>query len=195
MFYESYYSQHVRKCTKPFHDERAIRLARRGRIFTRVEHLQTRYVDVTPFDLQFISPYHFPNLKSFYSDMTLSGREFDRLRHPRLVELSLFLETVSLVRSITEHRFPKLEILEVDFRAREAQLGAMNPHSTLKRLTCAHVLLTANFFKSITKRYFPELKTIEIDSRLNVSGKVFFELQVHFSSIGIKLKNVSRRNM
>lgn len=195
MFYESYYCQHVNKCTKPFHDERAIRLARRGRIFTRVEHLQTRYADITPFDLQFISPYHFPNLKSFYSDMTLSAREFDRLRHPRLVELSVFLETISLVRAITEHRFPKLEVLEVDFRPREAQLGAMNPHSTLKRLICAQVLLTANFFNSITKRYFPELKIIEINSRLNVSGKVFSKLQVHFKSIGIKLISVSRRNI
>jgi len=194
MFYESYYCQHVKKCTKPFNDERAIRLARRGRIFTRVEHLQTRYVDITPFDLQFVSPYNFPKLKSFYSDMTLSRREFDRLRHPRLVELSVFLETISLARSITEQRFPKLEVLEVDFHARRAQLGAINPHSTLKRLICAQVLLDANFFKSITKKYFPELKSIEIDSRLNVSGKAFLELQVHFSSIGIKLKNVSRRN-
>lgn len=195
MFYESYYCQHVQKCTKPFNDERAIRLARRGRIFTKVEHLQTRYVDITPFDLQFVSPYHFPNLKSFYSDMTLSGREFERLRHSRLVGLSVFLETISLAGSITEHRFPKLEVLELDFRARGAQLGAMNPHSTLKRLICAKVLLDANFFKSITKRYFPELKSIEIDSRLNVSGRVFFELQVHFNSIGIKLKNVPRRNI
>jgi len=127
--------------------------------------------------------------------MTLSGREFERLRHPRLIELSVFFETTNLVGSITEQRFPKLEILEVVFRDRGDQLGAIKPLRTLKRLTCSKVQVDTNFFKSITKRYFPKLETIEIDSRKNVFGRVFLDRQAQLNSIGIVLKSVALRDV
>jgi len=192
-FYESYYCQHVNERTKPFNDERAIKLAKRGRRFTKVEHLQTRYVGITTYDLQFISPYHFPNLKSFFSDKALSENEFDRLRHPQLVELSVLLETPREARCITEQRFPKLQKLEIDFWERGAELGAINPHSTLKRLICPLVQVGASFFKSISRRRFPELELIEIDSSVLLSTRAFFDLQVQFRSIGINLKNIAGR--
>jgi len=195
LFYELYYCQHVNQRTTPFNDERAIRLAKRGRRFMMIEHLQTRYSGIRRADLQFISPYTFPRLKSFYSYKRLNGSELNKLRHPGLVQLSIILETQSLAQIISEQRFPRLELLAVDFRRRLPPLGAINPHSTLKKLTILKAKLEANFFKSVSRENFPKLQTIEIESRISVSDAEFLNLQRQFISIGIKLKNISIRSV
>jgi len=192
-FYETYYCQHINEDTKPFNDERAIKLARKGRRFTNIEHLQTRYVSITAADLQFISPYHFPSLKSFFSDRTVSEKRFARLRHPLLVKLSVLLEKPREARCITEQRFPNLQILDVDFRERGAELGAINPHRILKRLICPKVKLGANFFLSISRAHFPKLECIEMDSRVLSSNRAFIDLRTQFGLIGIRLENVTER--
>jgi len=194
LFYELYYYQRVHERTKPFKDERAIRLAKRGRRFMMVEHLQTHFDGISRSDLQFISPYNFPRLKSFYSYKRLNGSEFHRLRHPGLVRLSVILENPRLTQSITEQRFPKLEELDLDYRRRVPPLRAINPHSSLKKLTIFKSQLEANFLKSISREHFPELLSITIDSRMNVPIEEFLDLQRQFMSTGIKLKSVSRRN-
>lgn len=193
LFYESYYCQHVNEDTKPFNDERAIKLARKGRRFTNIEHLQTRYVSITAADLQFISPYNFPSLKSFFSDRKVSKKQFARLHHPLLVKLSVLLEKPREVRCITEQRFPRLQILDVDFWERGGELGAINPHRFLKRLSCPKVKLGVNFFLSISRASFPKLECIEMDSRVLCSSRAFSDLRAQFGLIGIKLENVTER--
>jgi len=195
LFYESFYCQQVNESTTPFNDERAIRLAKRGRKFVMIEHLQTRYAGISRNDIQFISPYSFPRLQSFYSYKRLNKSEFTKLRHPGLVKLSLVLETPDLARLITKQRFPKLELLEVDFRRRVPPLEEMNPHINLKRLTIIKAEVGVNFFKSFSQDNFPRLEDIEIEGRLNVPGTEFLALQRQFSSIGIKLKHVPRRSL
>jgi len=195
LFYESYYYQVVNERTTPFNDERAIRLAKTGRKFVMIEHLQTRYVGISRRDIQYISPYSFPRLQSFHSYRRLNESEFSRLRHPGLVKLTLVLETPDLARLITQQRFPKLEFLDVDFRRRVPPLVAINPHGNLKKLIIIKARLAANFFQSVSRENFPRLENIEIEDRMNVSGAEFFALQRQFSSIGIKLKNLSRRNL
>jgi len=195
LFYESYYSQHVDQLTSPFNDERTIRLAKRGRRFVKIEHLQTRFSGICRADLQYISPYTFPRLKSFYSCKRLNGNEFNKLRHPGLVELSIVLETPSLVRLISEQRFPRLEILAIDFRRRLHPLGAINPHKTLKNLTILKAQVDTNFFKSVSRENFPKLQSIEIERKMSAfeADAEFFNLQRQFNSFGVQLKNISRR--
>jgi len=134
-------------------------------------------------------------LKSFYSCKGLNRKEFNRLRHPGLVELSIVLETPSLVRLISEERFPRLEILAIDFRRRLNPLGAINPHKTLKNLTVLKAQLDTNFFKSVSRENFPNLQNIEIERRMSAyeTDAEFFNLQRQFNSFGIQLKNISRR--
>jgi len=190
LFYESYYCQQINERTKPFNDERAIKLAKRGRVFTKVFHLQTRYVSISPKDIQHVSPYTFPNLQSFSSDKSLTKREFHRLRHPRLIKLYVILDSANLVKYITEERFPKLEVLDIECRQRVPSLGAVYPHKVLRTLRCSKVELNENFFDSINRKHFPKMRIVEIGRRMNFSGIELSLLQSQFRMIDIELKNI-----
>jgi len=190
IFYDAFYSQEVLRVkgslstSRPFNATRAIKLALKGRVFTKIQALHTPfnedrdpevYSTLSSDDLSVIDPKHFPRLHSLRLGQTREGVSLRGLPPHNGI---LFLTGPSYEQDdymyITDEKFPVLKRLDLfyNFTARFTRLSALEELG----VDCERIV-----WKEINRFNFPKLLRIRV-RRNNIPE----EEQIRFKSLGIE---------
>jgi len=188
MFYEAFYSQEVStvegtlETSCPFNATRAIKLAWKGRVFTRLQALHTTFNEdrnpvvfssLSSDDLSVINPRFFPKLRSLRLGQTRDGVSLRGLPpHPCLISITGPSYEEDDYMYITDEKFPKLKSLDLfyNFMAKFTRLSNLE----VLGVDCEEIA-----WEEINQRNFPRLRLLRVRrngipkavrNRLHLSG-------------------------
>jgi len=171
MFYEAFYSQEVStvegslETSCPFNATRAIKLAWKGRVFTRLQALHTKFYEyrsadvftsLSSDDLSVINPRFFPKLRSLRLGQTRDGVSLRGLPpHPRLISLTGPSYEEDDYMYITDEKFPKLRSLDLfyNFMAKFTRLSNLE----VLGVDCEEIA-----WEEINHSNFPKLRLLRV---------------------------------